>query len=65
MSKRDERVAPMSDYFRVLHYLAELRCPACGGVGGAAKPCKFCKETGFREGNVHLLVSARQTRGVR
>lgn len=56
--------ARSSDYVLVAGYLKTLACPACGGVGWRAggKDCKFCETTGFRTGDVHLLVSAQQTR---
>lgn len=51
---------------RVAQYLRDIACPACKGIGGkGAKDCKFCKASGFRDGDVHLLVSARQTRSKR
>ena len=48
---------------RVAQYLKDLACAACKGVGGkGSKECKFCNGSGFRDGDVHLLVSAKQVR---
>lgn len=52
-----------SDYALVAQYLRTLQCPACGGLGGTVRgACKLCAGTGFKDGEVHLLVSAKQVR---
>jgi DnaJ-class molecular chaperone len=64
MAKPDENIADISDYYRVVRFLATLQCAACGGSGskGVGKRCVLCEGTGFREGDVHYVISARQVR---
>lgn len=48
-----------ADYVRVLRFLSSISCAKCNGHG-----CKLCADTGFRGGDVHLLVHVSQTRRV-
>lgn len=64
MAKPDENVADISDYYQVARFLSSIQCGACGGSGsrGINKRCLLCEGTGFREGNVHYLINAKQVR---